>query len=48
MGMGDKEQPAFDELRTKPTTAPVLGYFDPLGPNKIKTDPLKYLSSGIL
>jgi len=26
---GDKEQQAFDELRTKLTTAPVLVYFDP-------------------
>jgi len=32
---GDKEQQAFDELRTKLTTAPVLVYFDPLAPTKI-------------
>jgi len=32
----DKEQEAFDELRTKLTTAPVLVYFDPLVPTKIK------------
>jgi len=29
---GDKEQQAFDELRMKLTTAPVLVYFDPLAP----------------
>jgi len=32
---GDKQQQAFDELRTKLTTAPVLVYFDPLAPTKI-------------
>jgi len=45
---GDKEQQAFDELRTKLTTAPVLVYFDPLAPNKIETDASKYVWSGIL
>ena len=45
---GDKEQQAFDELRTKLTTAVVLVYFDPLAPTKIETDPSKYVCSGIL
>jgi len=45
---GDKEQQAFDELRTKLTTAPVLVYFDPLAPTKIETDTSKYICSGIL
>ena len=45
---GDKEQKAFDELRTKLTTAPVLVYFDPLAPTKIETDASKYVCSGIL
>jgi len=45
---GDKEQPAFDELRTKLTTAPVLGYFNPLALTKIETDASKYVCSGIL
>jgi len=45
---GDKEQQAFDELRTKLTTAPVLIYFDPLAPTKIETDASKYVCSGIL
>jgi len=41
----DKEQQAFCEIRTKLTTAPVLGYFDPLAPNKIETDASKYICS---
>ena len=45
---GDKEQQAFDELRTKLTRAPVLVYFDPLVPTKIETDAAKYICSGIL
>jgi len=45
---GDKEQKAFDELRTKLTTAPVLVYFNPLAPTKIETDASKYVCSGIL
>ena len=45
---GDKEQQAFDELRTKLTTAPVLVYFDPLAPTKMGTDSTKYICSGIL
>jgi len=45
---GDKEQQAFDELRTKLTTAPVRVYFDPLAPTKIQTDASKYVCSGML
>jgi len=44
---GDKEQQAFDKLRTKLTTAPVLVYFEPLAPTKIETDASKYVCSGI-
>ena len=43
---GDKEQQAFDELRTKLTRAPVPVYFDPLALTKIETDASKYVSSG--
>jgi len=45
---GDKEQQAFDESRTKLTTAPVLVYFDLLAPTKIETDDSKYVCSCIL
>jgi len=45
---GDKEQQAFDELRTKLTTAPVLVCFNPLAPTKVETDASKYNCSGIL
>jgi len=45
---GDKEQQAFDELRTKLTTAPVLAYYDPLAPTKIETDASKYVCSVVL
>jgi len=45
---GDKEQKAFDELRTKRSIAPVLAYFYPLAPTEIETDASKYVSSGIL
>jgi len=38
---GDEEQQAFDELRTKPTTTPILVYFDPLAPTKIENRRLK-------
>ena len=38
---GAKEQKAFDELRTKLTTAPVLVDFDPLAQTKIETDASK-------
>jgi len=38
---GDKEQQAFDELRTKLTRVPVLVYFDPLAPTKNETDASK-------
>ena len=48
MGWGDKEQTAFDELRTKLTTPPVLVYFIPGAPTKLETDASKYVSSGIL
>jgi len=44
---GDKEQQAFDELRTKLTTAPVLVYFNPLPPTKIETNTSKYICSGL-
>ena len=45
---GDKEQKAFDELRTKLTTGAVLVYFDPLAPTNIETDGSKYVCSDIL
>jgi len=45
---GDKEEQAFDELRAKLTTPPVLVYFDPLAPTKIETEASKYVCSGIL
>ena len=45
---GDKEEQAFDKVRTKLTTAPVLVYFDPLAPTKIETDASRYVCSGIL
>ena len=44
----DKEQHAFDELRRKLTTAPVLVHFNPAAPTKIETDASKYVCSGIL
>jgi len=39
---------SVDELRTKLTTVPVVGYFDPLERTKIETDASKYVCSGIL
>jgi len=45
---GDKEQKAFDELRTKLTTAPVLVYFDHLALTRIETEASKYVCSGII
>jgi len=45
---GDNEQQAFDELKTKLTTAPVLVYFDRLAPTKIPRDASQYVCSGIL
>jgi len=35
---GDKELEVFDELRTKLSTGPVMGYFDPLARTKIEID----------
>src|ERR1700712_3698295 len=45
---GNREQEAFDKMRKKLTTAPVLVHFDPLAPHKIETDASKYVCSGIL
>jgi len=45
---GDKDQKAFNELRTKLTTAPVLVYFDSLASTKMETEAAKYIRSGIL
>jgi len=45
---GDKEHQAFDELRAKVTTTPVLVYFDPLVPTKIERDTRKYVCFSIL
>ena len=45
---GDKEQTAFDELRTKLTTSRVLVHFIPGAPTKLETDVSKYVCSGIL
>jgi len=45
---GDKEQQAFEELRTKLTTGPVLVYFDQLALTKIETDASKDVCSCIL
>ena len=38
---GDNEQKAFDELRTKLTTSPVLVHFKPGAPTKLETDASK-------
>ena len=45
---GEKEQQAFDELRRKLTTTPVMVHFDPGAPIKLETDASKYVCSGIL
>ena len=45
---GEKEQQAFDELRRKLTTTPVMVHFDPKAPIKLETDASKYVCSGIL
>ena len=45
---GEKEQQAFDELRGKITTTPVIVHFDTKGPIKLETDASKYLCSRIL
>ena len=44
----ENEQEAFDELRRKLMTAPVMVHFNPEGPIKIETDTSKYVCSGIL
>ena len=44
----EKEQQAFDELRRKLTTTPVMVHFDPGAPIKLKRDASKYVCSGIL
>ena len=46
--MGEIEQTAFDELRTKLTTSPVLVHFELERPKKLEADALKYVCSGIL
>ena len=46
--LGDKEQKAFKELRTKLTTAPVLVFFNPLATTRIETEASKYVWSGKL
>ena len=45
---GDKEQAAFDELRKKLCTTPVLTHFKPGRPLMIETDASKYACSGII
>jgi len=45
---GDKEQAAFDELRQKLCSTPVLTYFKPGRPLLVETDASKYVCSGIL
>jgi len=45
---GDKEQGAFDELRQKLCSTPVLTYFKPARPVLVETDAAKYVCSRIL
>ena len=45
---GDNEQKAFDELRKKLTTWPVLVHFKPRAPTKLETVAAKDVYSGIL
>jgi len=45
---GNKEQAAFDELRQKLCSTPVLTYFKPGRPLLVETDASKYVCSGIL
>ena len=45
---GEKENKAFDHLRTKLTSAPVLVHFDSDKPIVIKTDVSNYMCAGIL
>ena len=45
---GEKEQQAFNELRRKLTTTPVMVHFDPGAPIKLERDASKYVCSGIL
>ena len=42
------EQQAFDGLRKKLTTTPVLVHFHPNAPIKLETDASKYICAGIL
>jgi len=44
----DKEQAAFDELRQKLCSTPVLTYFKPGRPLLVETDASKYVCSGIV
>ena len=45
---GDKEQAAFDELRRKLCSTPVLIHFKPGRPLLVETDAWKYVCSGII
>jgi len=45
---GDKEQAAFDELRQKLCSTPVLTYFKPGRPLLVATDASKYVCSSVL
>ena len=45
---GEKEQEAFEGLKDKLTTAPILRHFDPEAPIMIETDASNYVCSGII